>query len=120
MIVISQEADLTSVFIISGCAGVAILIVTIVVIVYLKNERQTNKVAMQERNTGVAMWGTRNPGLSNTSQETITDERGGTAGSAMTRGEMGSRQSSNANLATVDHERETNIMKAINGKQFDF
>ena len=89
IIVINQEADLTQVFIIAGCVGVAILIVTIVVCFYLKNERHANKVAMQERNTGVAMWGTRNPGLSNTSQETITEEK---TGSAMTRGEMmGSR-----------------------------
>ena len=118
MIVISQEADLTSVFIISGCAGVAILIVTIVVIVYLKNERQTNKVAMQERNTGVAMWGTRNPGLSNNSQETITDEK---ERAPMTRDDMGSafgsRQASTADLGTIDHEREKNIMKAINGNK---
>ena len=74
--IINEEADLTRVFIIAGCAGVAILIVTIVVCVYLRNERQTNKVAMQERNTGVAMWGSKPVSHLNISQETIEEKLG--------------------------------------------
>ena len=54
---VEEEADLTMFYLGSAVAGTAIVTVTILVCIYLQNERKTNKNAIQDREKGPEMWG---------------------------------------------------------------